>query len=197
MADNKWLQIARADSKGKILDLTDPDPQPKLYDPEAEESRKPKLALHFVEYDPQTNQANKQHRHFIDLAALRVLSFDLGQGYPGIKGDRGYLPICQEFKGGPAKAAGVTELGPDGFVSRSLSVGFNDQLQIGPVFQFKFELREGLKGGKGQITPVRDGKIFLQAFINLSVPLARQFGMTIYQYLQAKDTAALVFEYGR
>lgn len=195
-SEQKWLKVARADSKGKILDLTDPEPLPTLYDMDEEGVRTPKFLINYRRYDTETHKSEKEHKHWIDAAALRVLTYDLATGYVGHQTERGYTPLIQEFKGGPAVKAGVEELGPNGIVSRSLSVAFNDQLRIGPVFQFKFELREGVGGEKGQVMPVKDGKVFLQEFINLPVALARQFGSTVRDYLTAKDTIGMLRYYG-
>lgn len=191
-----WYKISRVDTKGKILDISDPDPFPKIYDPENEEVRAPKYSLNYTEYDPSTFKSRESHRHWVDEEALDLLAWDL---LTNRKGEAG-KPIYEEYKGGPAKAAGVTELGDNGFVSRQFSVTYTEtdskgeKLRMGPVYVFRFTMSEGRQEEKGQIMPVRDGKVFLRAQITVPVALARRMGKRILKYLAAKETAAIVGE---
>ncbi len=194
----RWLKIARIDTLGKILDCSDPEPTPTLYDPDEEGTRSPKFALNYVEYDPQTTKSTIQHRHWVDEADLYVLATDLLHGRRGDKDAEGrYRPIHQEFKGGSARAAGIDSLGEDGLVSRQFSVTFTDQLtKVGPAFELRFTVLPGEKGGKGQITPVRGAKPLLDIKpMYVALPFARKFGGQILNHLQAKRTAALVGKY--
>jgi hypothetical protein len=188
-----WLQVARADTKGKIIDFTDPDPEPVLFDPKTDEHA-PKFAINYCAYAAEGSdfKASVQHRHWIDIDTLDLLAWDLLTTRKGEKGEKGYTPILDEFKGGSAAAAKITELGANGIVSRRFTVTYNDGLNIGPVYQFSFIVCEGRKGDKGQIMPVKDGKVFVKEQINVSVQTARKLGLTLHRYLQAKLAAAIL-----
>jgi hypothetical protein len=201
MAETKtqWLKVARVDMKGKILDISDPDPMPTMFDPDAEDQRTPKLALNYVRYNTNDFHAECQHRHFVDLDVLDLLCWDILTIRKGDKTERGYTPILDEFKGGPAKFAGIpaalTALGDDGIISRRLTVSYMDQLngeplRSGPVYQFSFEVKEGVKGDKGQITPVKGGETFLKESINVPIAAARKAAKTMQRYLTGKQSAA-------
>jgi hypothetical protein len=192
----KWLKVARLDAMGKILDLTDPDPVPVVFDPDAEGARPPKFALNFVEYDPQTTKSSMQHRHWIDEPDLYLLAFDLLHMRKGDRTEEGrYRPLIHEYKGGSAMAAGVESLGEGGIVSRQFSVSFNDQLKIGSAYEFRFVMSEGQKGQKGQVTPLKDGRVFVDKKMYVQLGFARRFGAQVLNHLQAKRAAALVGTY--
>jgi hypothetical protein len=193
----QWLKIARLDTLGRILDVSDPSPQPKIFNPDEEGERAPKYALNYTEYDTNTNKAKVKHRHWVDETDLYLLAWDLMNRRPGEKGQEGrYLPLHQEFKGGNAKSAGVESLGDRGVVSRQFSVTYTDQLtKLGPAYEFRFLMVEGEAGQKGQITPKRGAPPFVDAKMYVQMSFARKFGAAIYRYLAAKPSAALVGSY--
>lgn len=156
------LKLFRVDMKGKIMDISDPDPNPVVFNPDDEGSRTPRFALNYTRYNLESFKSECNHTHWIDVDTLRLLAWDLQTNRKGEKGDKGYTALLDEFKGGPASAAGITDLGENGIVSRRLTITYNEGLNIGPVYQFNFLVCEGKKGDKGQITPVRDGKTFVK-----------------------------------
>jgi hypothetical protein len=178
--------------KGKIMDFTDLDARAVISEGDGDNSFAPKVTINYTHYDTETNKAKAKHRHFVDLDVLRLLAFDLLTVKKGEKGEKGYSPILDEFKGGSAEKAGISDLGPNGVVSRRLTVRYNDALNMGPVFVFSFTMAEGKKGDKGQIMPVKDGKVFLNENINVPVAAARKLGAELQQYLQAKSAAEMV-----
>lgn len=191
------LKLFRVDGRGKIMDVTDPDPRPTLYNPEEEGSRIPRFAFNYTRYNLESFSSECGHTHWVDVDTLRLLAWDLMTTRKGDKSDKGYTAILEEFKGGPASAAGITELGEAGIVSRKLNISYSETdskgeaLRTGPVYQFSFELREGKKGDKGQITPVPNGKQFLREFMSVPVGNARKLGCRLYSYLNSKETAAI------
>lgn len=184
------LKIARLDSRGKILSVTDPDSRPVWMEPG--EDKNPKLQLDFTEYSTETNKAIKTHRHWVDADVFHLLAWDFLTGKKGEKNGDSYVPLLDEFKGGKAgktKLEGVTE---DMILSRRLTVVYTDALtKIGPAYQFKFVVTDGRKGETGQIMPVKGAKPYLTADMTVALPIARRFGMTICNYLQGKTAAAL------
>lgn len=187
----RGLKLARVDMKGKILDVTDPDPTPIVFDPNEEGVRSPRFALNYTRYNLESFKSECQHTHWVDSDTLRLLAWDLQTNRKGDKGDKGYTPLLDEYKGGPATAAGITELGENGIVSRRMTIAYNDSLNMGPVYQINFIVCEGKKGDKGQITPVKDGKVFVKEQINVPVASARKLGARLHTYLIAKETAAI------
>lgn len=192
-----WLQVARADAKGKIIDFTDPDPEPVLYDPKQDEHA-PKFAVNYCAYAAEGTEfkSRASHRHWIDVDALDLLAWDLLTTRKGDKTDRGYTPLLDEFKGGRAgkNALGIAE---DQVVSRRFTVAYMDTmngeaLRSGPVYQFSFIVCDGKLGDKGQVMPVQGGKQYLKESINVTVPVARKIGRTINRYLQAKLGVAIL-----
>lgn len=190
--DRKIVKIARVDMKGKIMDFTDLDARAVMPEGNGDGGFAPKITINYTHYDTETNKAKAIHRHFVDLDVLRLLAFDLLTVKKGDKGEKGYSPILDEFKGGSAEKAGISDLGPNGVVSRRLTITYNDALNMGPVYVFSFIMAEGKKGDKGQIMPVKDGKVFLKEAINVPVPAARKLGAELQQYLQAKSAAEMV-----
>jgi hypothetical protein len=191
----KWYQIARADTKGKIMDFTDPNPSPVLYvrkrkDDEEGDKYAPKIAANISIYGGEENKASVQHLHWVDLDALALLAWDILTRAKGDKLDKGYTPILAEFKGGPARKNGFG-ISEDQIVSRQFTVTYNDGLNIGPVYQFRFIVVEGRTGDKGQVMPVKDAKPYLDQTVNVSVQAARKMALTIQRYLQAKMAVAL------
>ena len=118
--------IARVDGRGKILDITDPDPQPLVFDPKAG-GFKPKFIVNYVRYNTELNKAEVTHAHWMDPAALRLLCWDLLTMCKGEKSERGYAPILDEYKGGKPSTKGV-EIPEHILVSRWMTVSFNDAL---------------------------------------------------------------------
>jgi hypothetical protein len=188
----RGLKICRVDTKGKIMDVSDPDPIPVVFNPDDDGSRTPKLAFNYTHYNLETNKSECQHTHWVDVDTMRLLAWDLQNTKKGDKGEKGYTAILDEFKGGPAMAAGITELGDNGIISRRMTISYNDGLNMGPVYQFNFVVCEGRKGDKGQIMPVKGSKEFVKEQINVPVAAARKLGCRIYAYLIAKETAAEV-----
>lgn len=188
----RWFKVSRVDTRGKILDITDPDPHPTVYDPDDEDSRTPKFAMNYTKYNTSTYQSEITHRHWIDQDNLRLLAYDMLNEVCGIETEKGYKPILDEFKGGSAKAAGIETLGENAKVSRRMSVVYNDKLDMGPVYQIHFILVEGQEGKNGQIEPVKGATPLLKESVNIPVATARRIGIAILHYLQAKQSAALV-----
>lgn len=193
----RWFKITRVDTRGKILDLTDPDPFPSLYDMDDERQRKPKFAFNYTLYNIDSFASLETHRHYMDEDVLELLCWDILTTRKGEPTEQGYTPLLQEFKGGPARAAGVTTLGDNGVVSRSMEVRYMDKLKgeplrTGPVYSFHWKMTEGKEGGKGQITPVQGSPVFLDQTMMIPVPLARKMAKQVLGYLESKRTAALV-----
>jgi len=193
----RGLKLGRVDCKGKIMDVTDPDPTPKIHNSEEEGSRIPRFAFNYTRYNLESFSSECNHTHWVDVDALRLLAWDLMNTRKGDKGDKGYTAILDEIKAGTATAAGVTELGDNGIVSRRMTITYTETdskgeaLRTGPVYQFFFELKEGRKGDKGQITPVPNGKQFLREFMSVPVGNARKLGCRLYSYINSKESAAI------
>ncbi len=191
----RGLKLFRCDGKGKIMDVTDPDPTPVLFDPGEEGVRTPRFAFNYTRYNAESFKSECQHTHWVDTDTLRALAWDLQTTRKGDKGEKGYTPVLDEFKGGPATAAGITDLGDSGIISRRMTITFNDTLNIGPVYQVSFVVQEGRKGDKGQIVPVKDGKQFIKETMNIPVAVARKLGCRLMSYLTSKETAAIAAHY--
>ncbi len=172
-----WLKIARADTRGKILDFTDPNPAGSVLRGE-QDKHNPKIAMNLCLYG-QDNKATLQHRHWMDMDTLALLVWDILTNRKGEKTEKGYTPILDEFKGTDD-------------VSRRLTVTYNDGLNIGPVYAFRFIVTKGETGANGQVMPVRGAKPDIDQTVNISVQEARTIALTLHSYLQAKMTVSVV-----
>lgn len=182
-------QITRADTRGRILDFTDTSPDPYLF-VRKRDKYAPKISLNLCVYAGDDHKSTVQHRHWIDVDTLALLAWDILTNRKGEKSERGYSPILDEFKGGPAANAKIPEI-TDGLVSRRLTVIYNDGLNIGPVYQFRFVVTKGVEGANGQVMPVKDSKPVIDQTMNISVQEARTIALTLHMYFQAKTTIAV------
>lgn len=179
---SKWYKIARADAKGKILDISDPNPEPRLYNPDTDKYA-PKYVVNYVKYDLTTHKSDVSHSHYIDEDALALLAWDLMNGNTGGKGEKGFLPILDEYKGG---------LDADkSLVSRRFLVAYNEGLSMGPVYGFAFVVGEGVKTDTGAVLPAKNKQPMFNEKIYIPVQSARKLGLSIYRYICAKQVAAI------
>lgn len=199
MADfeERGIQIGRWDAKGKILDITDLDPEIPLYQPKKQKYTQ-KLALNYQKYDTETTQGSVRHTHWIDVDAARLLCYDLANVRKGEKKpDGAYFPVYQEYKGSAAGKNTPFPVDPSHMLSRTLTVtymetdGKGEKLRSGPVYQFSFLVCDGKEGDKGQVTPIKGGKQYLSEQINVPLFAARKVGLLVVQYLQSKLTCQL------
>lgn len=195
--EDRGVQIGRFDTKGKILDITDLDPEVPLYLPKKHKYA-PKLALNYQKYDVETTQGQARHTHWIDVDTARLLCWDLTNVRKGEKkGESAHFPMFQEFKGSAAGKNTPFPVAPDHMLSRTMTVtymevdGKGEKLRSGPVYQFAFVVCDGKEGDKGQVTPVKGGQTYLSEQINVPLSAARKVGFTVTQYLQAKLTCQL------
>lgn len=192
----RFLQVGRVDSKGKILDFTDPNRFSGIYDPkpgeDEEKSFAPKFELNYTRYNTESQSAEAKHRHYIDVDVMRLLAWDILNGNIGTKGEKGYNPILDEFKGSFVDSVSLQKFDEKKLISRRLTVQYNDSLRIGPVYSFMFVAADGEKGEKGQVKPIKGGQEYLKEFIYIPVDNARKISLRILHWLQAKDAAALV-----
>lgn len=191
----RYLQVARVDSKGKILDFSDPNKFPEVYDPKPDDGERgfsPKFELNYTKYNTETTKAEEKHKHYIDVDVLRLLAWDILHKAKGEKIDDGnYKPLLDEFKGSMVDAVSFQTFGEKKLISRRLTVQFREGMKIGNVYEFRFEAKDGVKGDKGQVAPAKDGKEYLKESIFVPVEAARRAALKILHWLQAKDAAAL------
>lgn len=173
----KWLKIARADTRGRILDFSDPNPGGV-----GDGKYAPKIALNLCLYEGPEHKASLQHTHFVDTDTLSLLAWDILTQRRGTADNKG--AIFSEFKGGPGPARSL--------ISRRLSVSYNDNLNIGPVYQFRFVVSEGVEGPNGQISPKPGATPTIDQTFNMSVQTAREIALTLLQYLQAQVVVRLL-----
>src|SRR5690349_12178335 len=99
---SRYLQLARFDGRGRILDITDPERYPRLFDPSNEDEKSPKYQLNYTRYDTEAHKALVTHRHWIDEDTLSLLCYDIVRGFKGMPRGDGFAPLLDEFKGGRA-----------------------------------------------------------------------------------------------
>jgi hypothetical protein len=193
--EERGIQIGRWDAKGKILDITDLDPEIGIYLPKKQKYAQ-KLALNYTKYDVDTTQGQARHTHWLDVDAARLLCWDLTKVRKGDKKPEGtgFFPMYQEYKGSAAGKNTPFPVDPTHMLSRTMTVtymevdGKGERLRSGPVYQFAFLVCDGKEGDKGQVTPIKGGKQYLSEQINVPLFAARKVGLTVIQYLQAKLT---------
>jgi hypothetical protein len=183
-------KIVRLDSRGKIIDLTDPFPAPRLYNMD-EDKYAPKYQINFREYDTETNKSIQSHWHRIDEDTLRLLSWDLMNGNTGEPTKNADLStLLEEYKGSWDDEKEM-------YVSRRLQVCYNTGLRVGARYQFGFVATEGEKTATGAVEPKKGAEPFLKNAILIAPAMAREAGATLYFYLQAKLSASVLLHYSR
>lgn len=181
-------KIYRFDAKGKVMDVQD------MIFQELDRSgtlSEGKLIFNFCEYDQETKKAKQTFKHYMDVDTARRLFYDILnmriRKDPDPEKQGRYLPLVEkeEFKGGRHNGNEGWE-----FESRRMRVVYNDQLNIGPVFQFAFLLGEGRPTDTRAVLPKGQPKYTGQ--INISVDAARAGAATILDYINNLQTAQMV-----
>lgn len=203
MSDLSWVTIGRVVLRDRVMDVSDPDPVPKLWNlPQKDEEReaKPKLVLGYTRFDPNTFKAIQTYRHFVDTDAMLLLAHRIFQGDTG-PGDpthaQRWLPLINEYKGSFERAENSSYLKQDTLVSRQLTVTWTDHTAAGeamrnPGYAVNFTARLGREGDKGQIMPL-DSKAppLLKESIHIPEYDARRLMGQVYRRLMAKEVSAV------
>lgn len=202
MEGKHYHQIARADARDIILDITDCDFSAPLYDRSEEGRRKkageqyaqaPKVQLELVNYDKTKPEGERgvSTKHWLDEGSLLLMMQDILNGRKGkqteSQGRKFYEAFFTDFRGSNDRDF-------DGkLVSRKLSVNYNDSLdRIGPVYEFTFKKTDGEKNPMGAVMPKKGGQVYFEGKIRVTVDMARKLALEVITYIQAKKAAQIM-----
>lgn len=176
------VQIARLDTRGKILDVEDATNWKFLGEEVGYDSFE-KAVLNFTEYGE--GKQSQNFKHNIDLDDFMVLAFDLSMGKKTVN--------FSDYKGSPSDKY------PTGFEAREFTIKYDESLGKGAgAYRADFRRGPGIKGDKGQVSMSRgDAATIQSSYVIITVPEARRVFTACYNFFNNKTSAFLAREWAK